>query len=79
MTEYKSHPAAELFPMMPPDQYEAFKEDIRKNGFQQEIVLYKGEILDGRNLDSRGRNVRALDLARDGLRSRRHSGQASTV
>lgn len=49
MTEYKSHPAAELFPMMPPDQYEAFKEDIRKNGFQQEIVLYKGEILDGRN------------------------------
>ena len=49
MTEYKAHPAAELFPMMPPDQYEAFKEDIRKNGFQQEIVLYKGEILDGRN------------------------------
>ena len=49
MTEYKSHPAAELFPMMPPDQYEAFKEDVRKNGFQQEIVLYKGEILDGRN------------------------------
>ena len=47
--ELKSHPAAELFPMMPPDQYEAFKEDIRKNGFQQEIVLYKGQILDGRN------------------------------
>jgi ParB-like chromosome segregation protein Spo0J len=48
-TEYKPHPAAELFPMMPTDQYEAFKEDIRRNGFQQDIVLYKGQILDGRN------------------------------
>lgn len=49
MTDYQPHPAAELFPMMPTDQYEAFKEDIRKNGFQQDIVLYKGQILDGRN------------------------------
>lgn len=49
MSNYEPHPAAELFPMMPPDQYEAFKEDIRKNGFQQDIVLYKGQILDGRN------------------------------
>lgn len=49
MNDYEPHPAAELFPMMPPDQYEAFKEDIRKNGFQQDIVLYKGQILDGRN------------------------------
>lgn len=49
MSDYQPHPAAELFPMMPTDQYEAFKEDIRKNGFQQDIVLYKGQILDGRN------------------------------
>lgn len=49
MSNYEPHPAAELFPMMPADQYEAFKEDIRKNGFQQDIVLYKGQILDGRN------------------------------
>lgn len=49
MSNYEPHPAAELFPMMPPDQYEAFKEDVRKNGFQQDIVLYKGQILDGRN------------------------------
>lgn len=45
---YEPHPAAELFPMMPTDQYETFREDIRKNGFQQDIVLYKGQILDGR-------------------------------
>ena len=49
MIDYQSHPAAELFPMMPPDQYEAFKEDVRKNGFQQDVVIYQGQILDGRN------------------------------
>ena len=49
MTKYKAHPAAELFPMMDAEQYEAFKEDIRKNGFQQDVVIYQGRILDGRN------------------------------
>lgn len=49
MNNYQAHPAAELFPMMPQDQYAAFKEDIRRNGFEQNIVLYKGQILDGRN------------------------------
>jgi hypothetical protein len=49
MIDYQSHPAAELFPMMPPDQYEAFKEDVQKNGFQQDVVVYQGQILDGRN------------------------------
>jgi ParB-like chromosome segregation protein Spo0J len=49
MNQYQPHPAAELFPMMPDDQYESFKEDVRQNGFQQDITLYKGQILDGRN------------------------------
>lgn len=49
MNDYEPHPAAELFPMMLGDQYEAFKEDIRKNGFQQDVTIYKGQILDGRN------------------------------
>jgi DNA-binding transcriptional regulator YdaS (Cro superfamily) len=49
VTKYKAHPAAELFPMMDAEQYEAFKEDIRKNGFQQDVVIYQGRILDGRN------------------------------
>lgn len=49
MNDYEPHPAAELFPMMPADQYEAFKEDIRKNGFQQDVTIYKDQILDGRN------------------------------
>lgn len=49
MNNYEPHPAAELFPMMSQDQYEAFKEDVRKNGFQQDVTVYKGQILDGRN------------------------------
>ena len=49
MSDYQPHPAAELFPMMPDDQYQAFKRDIKENGFQQSITLYKGQILDGRN------------------------------
>lgn len=47
--KYKAHPAANLFPMMDADQFEAFKEDIRKNGFQQDVIIYQGRILDGRN------------------------------
>lgn len=49
MNKIDAHPAANLFPMMPDDQYQAFKEDIRKNGFQQDVTFYKGQILDGRN------------------------------
>lgn len=49
MNNYQPHPAADLFPMMPDDQYQAFKRDIKENGFQQSITLYKGQILDGRN------------------------------
>lgn len=49
MNDYQPHPAADLFPMMPADQYQAFKEDIRKNGFQQSITIYQGQVLDGRN------------------------------
>ena len=50
MTEqYPNHPAADLFPMMQGKQWEEFKEDIRKNGFQESVTLYKNQILDGRN------------------------------
>jgi hypothetical protein len=50
MTEqYTNHPAADLFPMMQGKQWEEFKEDIRQNGFQESVTLYKNQILDGRN------------------------------
>ena len=61
MSDYQPHPAAELFPMMPDDQYQAFKRDVNKNGFQQDVVLYKGQILDGRNRYKAAIELKMLD------------------
>jgi hypothetical protein len=35
------HPAADLFPMMTPDEITAFGEDIKNNGLKQPIVLIR--------------------------------------
>ena len=43
------HEIASIFPMMGQADYEALREDIRKNGLREPIVLYDGKILDGRN------------------------------
>ena len=61
MSDYQPHPAAELFPMMPDDQYQAFKRDVKENGFQQSITLYKGQILDGRNRYTAAIELKMLD------------------
>jgi hypothetical protein len=45
----KVHPAADLFPMMPPDELRALGEDIRKNGLRDWVALLDGKLLDGRN------------------------------
>ena len=47
------YPAADLFPMMTPDEITALGEDIKNNGLKQPIVLIKTRngdaLLDGRN------------------------------
>lgn len=43
------HPAAEIFPMMSDADFSEFKEDIRKTEVRDSIVLYDGQLLDGRN------------------------------
>jgi hypothetical protein len=49
------HPAAELFPLMPPDELRVLGEDIMKNGLRSPIVLWRADdktpavLLDGRN------------------------------
>jgi hypothetical protein len=45
--KYTNHPAADLFPMIEGKAWEEFKHDILTNGFQQDITLYRGQILDG--------------------------------
>lgn len=46
---FPAHPAAELFPMMEGDAFEALAEDILENGQREPVILYQGQILDGRN------------------------------
>jgi hypothetical protein len=49
------HPAAELFPLMTPDELHTLGEDIKKNGLTSPIVLWRPhpqapvQLLDGRN------------------------------
>lgn len=47
--EMQFHPAATIFPLMDEQQFAELKADIEANGQREDIVLYNGKILDGRN------------------------------
>lgn len=47
--ELKSHPHAELFPLIEGNDFDALVEDISENGLREPITLLNGQILDGRN------------------------------
>lgn len=49
LTELEIHPLALLFPPMGCDEMIALVEDIRQSGLRDDIVLYEGMVLDGRN------------------------------
>ncbi|NET62047.1 MAG: hypothetical protein F6K47_39820 [Symploca sp. SIO2E6] len=46
---YDSHHYADYFPMMQKDELKSLIDDIRQHGLHEEIWLYQGLILDGRN------------------------------
>lgn len=46
---YPIHPAAELFPMMSVEELSELASDIRENGQLEPIVIFDGQVLDGRN------------------------------
>jgi hypothetical protein len=48
-TDLPVHPAADLFPMMSPEELQEFAADIVKNGQRHPIVLQNGVLLYGRN------------------------------
>jgi ParB-like chromosome segregation protein Spo0J len=43
------HPAADLFPLMSEAELRELGEDIKANGLQQPVIVYDGQLLDGRN------------------------------
>lgn len=49
MVTLETHPAATLFPLMTEDEYQGLKADIAENGQLEDVVLYRDQILDGRN------------------------------
>jgi ParB-like chromosome segregation protein Spo0J len=48
-TNLKPHSLAELFPAMSDEEFKALTADIQANGLRVPIVLYAGQILDGRH------------------------------
>ncbi len=57
MAEISIHPAALLFPMMGEQELSDLADDIAANGLLEPVVLYHGEVLDGRN------RLKACELA----------------
>ncbi len=57
METMKTHPAADLFPMMTDAELTELAADIKANGLLNPVVLLDGQILDGRN------RLRACEMA----------------
>jgi len=43
------HPFAEIFPLMDDDDLQALADDIRQHGQRETVVVFEGQVLDGRN------------------------------
>lgn len=47
--ELPVHPVAELFPPMTEEEFRGLKEDIRQHGQREDIVVWCGQLIDGRH------------------------------
>lgn len=68
MTALQFHPLADIFPLIDGDEFDALIQDISANGLQEPIVLFEGQILDGRN------RYRACEAAGVSCQYRIHDG-----
>jgi N6-adenosine-specific RNA methylase IME4 len=55
-----AHPLAGLFPLLEGDEFDELVADVRAHGLREPVVLFEGQILDGRN---RYRASQAADIA----------------
>lgn len=49
LTELEVHPVATIFPMMTDEEYQGLKDDIQKSGQQEPIIVWRKQLIDGRN------------------------------
>lgn len=49
MKQYPIHPAADAFPKMGEEEFAALKADIQEHGQHDPVIIYEGEVLDGRH------------------------------
>lgn len=64
----ETHPAADVFPMMPADAIRSLADDIKANGLMRPGIILDGRILDGRN------RAAACELAGVEMRWEEYSG-----
>lgn len=75
--DMESHPAADIFPMMTGEDFDALKEDIEQHGLLEPIVLDEDErILDGRN---RYRACVDLEMDDDSIDFVSYEGEQSPI
>jgi hypothetical protein len=70
---YKYHPACLAFPLLPDAELRDLADDIKLRGLLHPIVVFRGQILDGRN------RLAACDLAGVAPRFMEWSGSSSPV
>ena len=47
--EYAVHPLAALFPWIPSEPFEELLADVREHGVQDPVIVWRGQVVDGRN------------------------------
>lgn len=70
---YTVHPAADVFPMVSDEEIDKIGSDIAAHGLQQQLVMWRGFLVDGRNrLEAMERRGIKLEKQKGVMRFHRH-------